>query len=77
MPAKEPSLKPLALRVMRLLLAGEPGMFTYEVETFNLTSGTRSLPSAPFFKMGTSFFLTIGATVVGSERGIERTEGEE
>ena len=51
-------------------------MLTYEVETFNLTSGTRSLPSAPFFRMGTPFF-TIGPTVVGSERAIERTEEEE
>ena len=66
------SLNLLTLRVMwLLLLAGEPEMLTQEVETFNLTSGTRSLPSAPFFKIGTSLFLTMGATEVGREHAIE------
>ena len=64
-PAIDPSLNSLVLRAMRLfLLEGEPETLTYEVETFNLTSGTRSLPSAPFFKM-------MGATEVGNEQATE------
>ena len=63
--AIDPSLNSLVLRAMRLLLLeGEPETLTYEVETFNLTSGTRSLPSAPFFKM-------MGATEVGNEQATE------
>jgi len=68
----------LVLRAMRLLLPeGEPETLTYEVQTFNLTSGTKSLPSAPFFKMATSLLLMIGATEVGNEQAVERTDEEE
>ena len=68
--AVDPLLNSLVLRTMRLsLLEGERVTLQLDIRDEELALG--------FFKMGTFLVLVMGATEVGNEQAIERTDEEE